>query len=84
MRIKHDDCITGYAHLSEIFVNVDDKIVPGMPIARSGDTGRSTGPHLHFGVEKNGRWIDPEPIVRNTYSTATILGGLGILTLLTK
>jgi murein DD-endopeptidase MepM/ murein hydrolase activator NlpD len=84
MRIEHDKYISGFAHLSEIYVNVGDEIMPGMPIAVSGATGRVTGPHLHFGIERNGRWVDPEPIVRNTYSTATILGGLGILALLAK
>jgi murein DD-endopeptidase MepM/ murein hydrolase activator NlpD len=84
MRIEHDKYISGFAHLSEIYVNIGDEIMPGMPIAVSGATGRVTGPHLHFGIERNGRWIDPEPIIRNTYSTVAILGGLGILALLAK
>jgi murein DD-endopeptidase MepM/ murein hydrolase activator NlpD len=45
---------TIYAHLEMIRVSVGDIVVAGQEIALSGDTGNSTGPHLHFGL----RWTD--------------------------
>ena len=58
--VKHDDRMsTRYAHLSEILVNVGDAVSAGQTIARSGASGRVTGPHLHFEVLENGKAVDP-------------------------
>lgn len=50
---------TRYAHLNKIVVKVGDKLSKGILIGEVGDTGRSTGPHLHYEVEKDGRRINP-------------------------
>ena len=48
-----------YAHLSEILVKEDEKIKQGQVVARSGNTGLSTGPHLHYSLWKDDELLDP-------------------------
>lgn len=58
--IKHDDgYTTRYGHLSRIKVNNGQKVNTNTVIGLSGNTGRSTGPHLHFEVRLKGQSIDP-------------------------
>lgn len=51
--------VTFYAHLSKILVKNGQKITRGQVIGYVGNTGKSTSPHLHYEVRKNGRAIDP-------------------------
>lgn len=50
---------TIYMHASKLHVKKDDIVLRGNTIAEVGSTGRSTGPHLHFGVRKDGTYISP-------------------------
>jgi murein DD-endopeptidase MepM/ murein hydrolase activator NlpD len=58
--IKHQNGYeTHYGHLSKIFVQYGQKVKARKLIAKSGSTGRSTGPHLHFTIKHNGAFLDP-------------------------
>jgi murein DD-endopeptidase MepM/ murein hydrolase activator NlpD len=50
---------TAYFHLSRMEVKAGDRVERGQRIGRVGSTGRSTGPHLHWGVKVDGLWVDP-------------------------
>jgi hypothetical protein len=55
--------ITRYAHAARVLVSVGDEVERGQAVAVVGSTGRSTGPHVHFELLKDGRQIDPMAFV---------------------
>jgi len=58
--IDHGDGLsTLYGHASKLLVRAGDVVMPHQKIALVGSTGRSTGPHLHFEVIRNGRRVEP-------------------------
>jgi murein DD-endopeptidase MepM/ murein hydrolase activator NlpD len=64
--VEHEDGIqTLYAHNSKNLVKVGDIVTPETFIALSGSTGRTTGPHLHFEIRKDGRAMNPLAFINN-------------------
>jgi len=61
--IRNGDIATIYGHCSSLYVNEGDEINQGQQIAEVGSTGRSTGSHLHFQVEREGRLVNPDDIL---------------------
>lgn len=52
-----------YAHLSEVLVKKGEKVKQGQVVAKSGNTGLSTGPHLHYGIYRDGKLLDPMDMI---------------------
>lgn len=64
---------TAYCHGDEIHVNKADQVAAGDHVMDSGNTGRSTGPHLHFGLRIQGRAVDPAPFRKRAANPASVL-----------
>ena len=60
-----------YAHLNKTNVNEAQRVETGEVIGFSGNTGRSSGPHLHFGVYKDGEMLDPAVFLRIRHDPQT-------------
>jgi hypothetical protein len=65
IRIHHPDGTTSYyLHLSEIWVTNGQTVAQGNVIGKSGNTGKTTGPHLHFSIANAaGQLLDPETVI---------------------
>lgn len=60
MKVRHFNRFeTSYLHLSEIYYKPGEKVTAGYVIGKSGNSGNSTGPHLHFSVKEFGQSINP-------------------------
>jgi murein DD-endopeptidase MepM/ murein hydrolase activator NlpD len=64
--------VTRYGHNEKVLVNVGETVTRGQAIALLGSTGRSTGPHVHFEVLRNGHQIDPLSFIEQ--------GAMGVMT----
>jgi len=66
VEIRHaDGYITRYAHNQENLVKEGDRVEKGEPIAMLGSSGRSSGPHVHFEVRRNGKIINPARFIKS-------------------
>ena len=69
MEIDHGGgYISRYTHLKELIVSDAAEVSAGQPIARVGNSGKSTGPHLHFAVFKDGQPIDPATVLPQVHT----------------
>jgi murein DD-endopeptidase MepM/ murein hydrolase activator NlpD len=60
----HDGARYTYCHASALQVLPGHEVQPGQPIMRSGNTGRSTGPHLHLDIRWQGQLVCPQPLLQ--------------------
>lgn len=65
-----------YAHLSTYAPGIakGTRVSGGQVIGYSGNTGQSTGPHLHFGIKNRGTWIDPYPLLKKIREEIQLAG----------
>lgn len=63
LKIQINDVIIVYAHCNKLYVKEGDTITQGQEIAEVGSTGNTTGPHLHFEVRYQNRYVDPQMIL---------------------
>jgi len=64
LEIQSGDLVTLYGHCSKLLVKKGAKVKKGDKIAEVGSTGNSTGPHLHFEILYQGRYVDPEYVMK--------------------
>ena len=63
IKIENNDVMTVYAHCQSLNVKEQDEVKQGQIIALVGSTGNSTGPHLHFEIRRDGRFINPRYVL---------------------
>lgn len=63
IKIRCNNVTTLYAHCSKLLVKEGQIVAQGQPIALSGSTGNSTGPHLHFEIRVDDRFVDPVKVL---------------------
>lgn len=64
LQLRHGNGVTTfYAHCSQLCVQKGQKVNMGDVVAKVGDTGNTTGPHLHFEMKRDGEFLDPQPYI---------------------
>lgn len=67
LQLKHDDGVTTfYAHCKDISVAAGQSVAAGETIGTVGETGKATGPHLHFEMKRDGSRVDPAEYIEAT------------------
>jgi len=62
LTIEHDASYeTIYAHVGSLFIKVGEKVRTGQPLGVVGMSGKTTGPHIHFEMKIDGKFVDPQP-----------------------
>lgn len=65
VEVDHGNGITTrYGHLSRIMVKVGEKVATGTTLGRTGSSGRSTGPHLHYEIRRDGKAVNPLAFIK--------------------
>jgi len=73
VKIRHDNGMeTRYAHMSAVLVRTGQRVTRGTQVGRLGNTGRSTGPHLHYEIRIRGTAMDPERIWKARHDISQI------------
>lgn len=71
VEVRHGDLVDTYAHIQRSLVRAGQKVAAGDVLATVGSTGRSTGPHVHFQVSRDGQVIDPATVLGTGSPPAT-------------
>jgi murein DD-endopeptidase MepM/ murein hydrolase activator NlpD len=75
VEVRHNgELTTRYSHLSALLCQPGDEVAPGRPVGLVGNTGRSTGPHLHFEVWESGLARDPLKWLGDEYASHATAG----------
>lgn len=71
-----DGLVHYYGHLQKVAVKAGDQVVKGQQLGNVGSTGRSYGPHLHYGIKSGNSWIDPTKVTMQSRGLQKIVGNI--------